>query len=178
MTVNHTNLFRIFIVLEGADTVFDASLRINSYDESSILYTGFNEPGVDSLHTFGAIQLLDGVVYLFETPAAGFTRMIYSNLASPTPTENSKRYRVALSTPVSRDTTEALDFNKSTTVDMKTGEYLVSVVFDVPVGDPVSVLDSMMTFSEGMREYIFITGDPSSPVIVRDTRAPLPVRSK
>ena len=158
---------RIFIVIEGADTVFDASLRINSYDESSILYTGFNEPGVDSLHTFGAIQLLDGVVYLFETPAAGFTRIIYSNLASPTPTENSKRYRVALSTDVSRDTTEALDFNKSTTVDMKTGEYLVSVVFDVPVGDPVSVLDSMMTFSEGMREYVFITGDPSSPVIVR-----------
>lgn len=169
---------RKFTIIDGADsTIFDALITINSYDELSLLFTGYYDPAVDTLHTFGPYQLTDGVVYLPETPAAGFTWMIYSNLATPTPTENSKIYRVALSTPVSRDTTETFDFNNSVTMNMKAGEYTVSVLYDVG-GNPVSVLDSTFTFSEGMREYVFITGDPSSPVIVRDTRAPLPVRQK
>jgi len=177
---------RKFKIIDGAgSTVFDKNLTINSYDELSILFTGFYAPGVDTLHSFGPYQLTDGAVYLPENPAAGFTRMIFSNVSPPTLVENSKIYGIILSTPTTRDTTEADDFmafNKGITVNMKAGEYTVSVVYDnldtVEEGDLVTVLDSTITFSEGMREYVFVTGDPSSPIIVRDTRAPLPVRPK
>jgi len=65
-------------------------------------------------------------------------------------------------------------------VNTEAGEYTVSVLYDtgdVQIGT-VSTIDTTITFGEGMREYLFVTGDPSSPIIVRNTRAPLPVRPK
>jgi len=79
---------RTFKIIDGAgSTVFDKILNVNSYDELSILFTGYYAPGVDTLHSFAQYQLTDGAVYLPENPAAGFTKVIFCNVSPPTTVE-------------------------------------------------------------------------------------------
>ncbi|GAB4291615.1 MAG: hypothetical protein Kow0098_11010 [Ignavibacteriaceae bacterium] len=178
---------RSFLVTNSAgDELFNGSVTAVSYEEMSIVFDGFSAPGVDTLNSFAAYPITDGLVYLDESPAAGETKVIVTNVAPDTDTSNVKRYTLNFINDAAGidSITGLIVFNETQTFNLPAGDYFVWVLEDT-TADPNAVIkqyDTLnsvtTTFGSTMREYFFIAGDPNVAEVIRLTEAPLPVRSK
>jgi hypothetical protein len=109
-----------------------------------------------------------------------------TNVAPNTATENQIKYSLAF-VSANFDTTvggNLYEYNKLRGLKIPAGDYRVWVLTDTTSNaasisrtyDTLGVSD--LTFGAGMKENLFITGDPSTPVIIRDQQTPLAVRPK
>ena len=128
------------------------------------------------------------MVYILEAPEPGNANVITSNFAPNTETENQVPYSIAFNS-ANYDTTvgvaDVFEYNKTIGVPLPAGDYTISLMFDRTV-DPAAIGRSYdtikvfnnITFTAGMKENLFITGDPLSPVLIKDQQTPLAVRPK
>ena len=178
---------RRFVLTSGTDTIYNSDINIASYEEISVLFDGVYAPSVDTLMSFASYPISDGVVYILEAPEPGFANVVVSNLSPDTETENKIKYSLAFNS-TNFDTTvggNVFEYNKSVGVSIPAGDYTISVMNDVtlipnpvaPDYDTIAVFNNI-TFTAGMKENLFITGDPLSPDLIKDPQTPLAVRPK
>lgn len=178
---------RHFALLDDAgDTLFTGDVTINSYEEMTIVFDGVNAPGIDTLHSFAPYSMTDGFVYLDETPDPGLVKILTTNVSPNTSTQNQIKYSIAL-VSTDYDTTQAsvYEYNTTLTLNAPAGNYTYWVMKDTTT-DPLPIehlYDTLAgpfnsTFSAGMRQYLFITGDPETPTVVENEIPSLPIRSK
>jgi hypothetical protein len=176
---------RLFTLLAGTDTIFKGNVNINSYEEMSIVFDGVYAPGVDTLMSFAPYPITDGFVYAPDAPSPGKVFVFTTNVAPNTATENQIKYSLAfVSSAVDTTRRNLFEYNQTHGFELLPGDYTVWVMKDItdnplaikPLYDTLAHFNE--TFSAGLRENLFITGNPKSPVILKDTQTPLPVRPK
>ena len=176
---------RKFVLVSGADTIFNDEVTITSYEEISLVFDGVYAPAVDTLMSFAQYPITDGYVYTYEAPSGNTANIVASNLAPNTATENQIKYSLAF-VSANYDTTirNLYEYNKSFGVNLPAGDYTVWVMEDI-TDNPLSIepiYDTLGTFtgnfSAGMKENLFIIGDPGSPVVIKNQQTPLAVRPK
>jgi len=176
---------RKFVLLAGADTIYKGDININSYEEMSIVFDGVYAPAVDTLMSFAPYSITDGYVYSPDAPNAGKALVITTNAAPNTSTENQIKYSLAfVSSNLDTTRRNLFEYNQTYGLELAPGDYSVWVMKDItdnPLA-PKPIYDTLAnfsgTFSAGLRENLFITGNPGSPVVLKDTQTPLPVRPK
>ena len=111
--------------------------------------------------------------------------VITTNVAPNTSTENQIKYSLAfVSTTVDTTRRNLFEYNQTYGLELPPGDYSIWVMLDItdnplaikPLYDTLAHFNE--TFSAGLRENLFITGNPGSPVVLKDTQTPLPVRPK
>jgi hypothetical protein len=173
--------------MNGAETIYDNDITITSYEEISVVFDCVYAPLVDTLMSFAPYPITDGYVYFFEAPDANNANIAASNLAPNTETQNQVNYSIAFNS-VGFDTTvggNRLEYNKSIGLKLPAGDYTVSVLNDVtlvpnpiePDYDTIAVIPNII-IAAGMKENLFITGEPRSPVLIKNQLTPLAVRPK
>lgn len=176
---------RVFVLLNGTDTIYNDKVTITSYEEISLIFGGVYAPSVDTLMSFAPYAISDGLVYLYEAPDGNNVNVMTSNLAPNTATENQIKYSLAF-VSANFDTTirNLYEYNTTRGLKVPAGDYTVWVMEDT-TDNPLSIeplFDTLSTFtgnfSAGMIENLFITGDPSTPVVIKNQQAPLAVRPK
>jgi len=176
---------RNFVLLAGTDTIYKGDVNINSYEEMSIVFDGVYAPAVDTLMSFAPYSITDGYVYAPDAPNAGKVLVITTNAAPNTSTENQIKYSIAfVSSTVDTVPRNLFEYNQTYGLELPPGDYSIWVMKDItdnPLA-PKPVYDTLAnfsgTFSAGLRENLFITGNPGSPIVLKDTQTPLPVRPK
>jgi hypothetical protein len=176
---------RQFVLLAGTDTIYKGGINIVSYEEMSIVFDGVYAPGVDTLMSFSPYSIGDGYVYAPEAPAGGYSRVITTNVAPNTSTENQIIYSLAfVSSTIDSTRRNLFKYNETYGLDLPPGDYTVWVMEDI-TDNPLAIkpeYDTLahfnQTFSAGLLENLFITGNPGSPVVIKETQTPLPVRAK
>lgn len=176
---------RQFVLLAGTDTIYKGSIAINSYEEMSIVFDGVYAPLIDTLMSFAPYSISDGYVYAPDAPASGFSRALITNVAPNTDKENQKKYSLSFVSPTLDSTRRNLfEYNQTFGIDLPAGDYTIWVMEDI-TDNPLAIkpeYDTLahftQTLSGGIRENLFIAGNPSSPVIVKNSQVPLPVRPK
>lgn len=176
---------RLFTLLAGTDTIYKGSININSYEEMSIVFDGVYAPAVDTLMSFAPYSITDGYVYAPDAPKAGKALVYTTNAAPNTSTENQIKYSLAfVSSTVDTTRRNLFEYNQTYGLELPPGDYTVWVMKDT-TSNPLAIkpaYDTLAnfneTFSAGLRENLFITGNPGSPVVLKDTQTPLPVRPK
>ena len=175
---------RHFVLTNGADTLYKGDININSYEEMSIVFSGVYAPAVDTLMSFAPYSITEGVVYLYEAPSAGNANILATNVAPNTDTENQINYSLSFVSATFDTTLRNLyDYNTSAGLQAPAGDYTVWVLKDISpplaIQPEYDTLASFVgTFAAGMKENLFITGDPSSPIVVKNQHTPLAVRPK
>lgn len=176
---------RQFVLISGTDTIYNNEVTIVSYEEISLVFDGVYAPSVDTLMSFAPYGISDGYVYFYEAPVGDSANVITSNFSPNTSTENTIKYSLAF-VSANYDTTirNLYEYNKSFGLKIPSGDYTVWVMEDT-TDNPLSIeplFDTLGTFtgnfSAGMKENLFITGDPRSPVVLKNQQTPLAVRPK
>lgn len=176
---------RKFVLISGTDTIYNDEITITSYEEISLVFDGVYAPSVDTLMSFAPYPITDGLVYLYEAPDGDNVNVMTSNVAPNTATENQIKYSLAF-VSANFDTTlrSLFEYNKLVGLKIPSGDYTVWVLEDT-TDNPLSIeplFDTLGTFtgnfSAGMKENLFITGDPSAPVVIKNQQTPLAVRPK
>lgn len=184
---------RRFVLLSGVDTVYKGDIAINSYEEMSVIFDGVYAPAIDTLMSFAPYSLSDGYVYTPDAPKAGNVFIFTTNVAPNTDSVNQLKYSLSfVSTAINPNTGKSLvdttqrnlyDYNNTYGIELPGGEYKVAVMEDksealavTPNFDTLATF--MASFGTGLRENIFLTGEPNKPVAVKDSQTPLPVRPK
>jgi hypothetical protein len=176
---------RRFVLIAGTDTIYKGDVSINSYEEMSIVFDGVYAPAVDTLMSFAPYSISDGFVYAPDAPSAGNAFVYTTNVAPNTDTENQIKYSLSIvSTTLDTTKRNLYEYNQTYGVEIPAGDYTVWVMEDV-TDNPLAITPDydtlanfQTTFGAGLRENLFITGDPKSPLIVQDNQTPLPVRPK
>lgn len=176
---------RRFVLTSGSDTIFAKSITINSYEEISVIFDGVYAPGVDTLMSFAPYSLTDGVVYLLESPIPGKVKIVTSNLAPNTETENQIKYSLSfISTTFDTTIRNLYEYNKSFGLNAPAGDYTIWVLQDTTTNllatkrQYDTLANFAGTFVAGMRENLFIIGEPKSPMVLKEQQIPLAVRPK
>jgi len=176
---------RKFVLLAGADTIYKGDISINSYEEMSIVFDGVYAPSVDTLMSFAPYSITDGYVYAPDAPNAGKVLVITTNAAPNTATQNQINYSLAfVSSTLDTTRRNLFEYNQTYGLELPPGDYSIWVMLDItdnplairPIYDTLAHFNE--TFSAGLRENVFITGNPGSPGILKDSQTPLPVRPK
>jgi hypothetical protein len=177
---------RRFVLISGTDTIYNNDVTITSYEEISLVFDGVYAPSVDTLMSFAPYPITDGYVYFYEAPDGDSANVSTSNLAPNTSTENQIKYSLAF-VSANFDTTvggNIYEYNTTRGLAIPAGDYTVWVLTDTTSNaasisrtyDTLSVSD--LTFTAGMKENLFITGNPNTPVVIKNQLTPLAVRPK
>ncbi len=177
---------RRFVLIDAnGDTLYNKDITIGSYEETSVIFDGVYAPTVDTLMSFAPFFIYDGFVYSLEAPSGGDASIVTANVAPNTDTENQIVYSMAyMSADTSITERNICGYNTYFSLDLPAGAYTVYVIQDTTTDDPplVPEYDTLgvfnTTFSAGMIEKLYITGDPKSPVIIQNQETPLAVRPK
>jgi|WetSurMetagenome_2_1015567.scaffolds.fasta_scaffold08032_3 hypothetical protein len=179
---------RRFVLTNGADTIYNNDINVASYAEISVVFDGVYAPGVDTLMSFAAYPIIDGVVYISEAPKPGKANVLVSNFAPNTDSKNQIKYSLAFMS-TNFDTTIGrglFEYNKTVGLELPQGDYTIHLLFD-KTSDPSPVARSYdtlkifnpLTITAGLKENIFITGIPdSTEELVQNSQTPLAVRPK
>lgn len=176
---------RRFVLISGTDTIYNNNVTITSYEEISLVFDGVYAPSVDTLMSFAPYPITDGYVYLYEAPDGDSANVMTSNLAPNTSAENQIKYSLAfISASIDTTIRNLYEYNTTFGIRLPAGDYTVFVMKDT-TDNPLSIeplYDTLGTFtgnfSAGMKENLFITGDPSVPVVIKNQQTPLAVRPK
>ena len=175
---------RKFVLIAGTDTIYKGDININSYEEMSIVFDGVYAPAIDTLMSFAPYSITDGYVYAPDAPNPGKVIVMATNAAPNTDKENQIQYSLAfVSSSLDTARRNLFEYNETHGTELPPGDYTIWVLFDKtpplairPEYDTLANFNE--TFSAGLRENLFIIGNPGSPVVVKDSQTPLPVRTK
>lgn len=178
---------KFVLVTNGTDTIYNDNITITSYEELSVVFGGVYAPTVDTLMSFAPYVITDGIVYISEAPATGKANVITTNLAPNNDLQNQIKYSLAF-VSAGYDTTiggNVFEYNKTVGVPLPAGDYSIWVLNDVtavpnpiaPEYDTIAVFQNVI-IDNGMKENLFLIGNPETPELIKDQQLPLPVRPK
>lgn len=179
---------RFVLIRSGiADTIYNDNITVPSFAELSVVFDGVYEPQTDTLMSFAPYPIEDGVVYVLEAPLPGTANVLVTNFSPNTATQNQIPYSLAFNSANFDTTIFANPFVYNTTVGMQIieGNYTAYLLFDKTVDpnatgrsyDTLKVFNNVI-FTAGMKENLFIVGNPNSPDFIKDSQNPLAVRPK
>jgi hypothetical protein len=186
---------RMFIVTnDGGDTLFNSKVTATSYEEITLLFTGYSAPGPtpeDKFNnTFVDFPYSEGIVYILNGPDNADTAWVhYIDVIADTPTDTSRSFLArcidmddAEADPVDAD--DELGFNTVQSVALTPGNKKFLFLFQTNESDVNPTYDTLgnfnMNLEGGVRHYLFLTGttEVEGIVPVHKVQVPLPVRSK
>lgn len=174
---------------DAGDTLYSGSITMSSYEEITLMFSGYSAPGDEFNNTFAEYSYSEGIVYIENGPDSPDTCWIhYINTISDTPNDTSESFIVRCVNLDDEDADEIdapdlLAFNTVQSIETVAGNkkilFLDEVVSGVePVYDTLGVYD--VNLEGGVRHYLFLSGksDIDGIDVTHDVQVPLPVRSK
>jgi len=172
---------RYFAVVDPAigDTVYRKWIEVQSFEEQTFWYSGFVHPDIDTSSADFFLHS-DAFTYLDKDPAPNHLNVYFLHASGDTPADSVRALNVdaiydSAGETVTRTIVEDLLFGEISGETLLENDYR----FIVRRADNDQLLTEYSgTFSEGMWTWMYITGAPSTPEIVREDKNPLPARPK
>ncbi len=165
------------------DTVFTKWIEVQSFEEQTFWYAGYFSPSIDTSSANFFLHS-DALTYISKDPPQDSLNVYFLHASGDTPTDSARALYVVATydsisgsdtTQVNRTIVNDLLFGEISGVRLLENEYK----FDIRRVDNLQLLATYIgSFTEGMWTWLYITGDPNTPVIVREDKEPLPARPK
>jgi hypothetical protein len=176
---------RYFALVNPAngDTIYRKWIQVQSFEEQTYWYAGFWNQSIDTSSADFFLHS-DAFTYLEKDPPEGHLNAYFLHAAGTTPDSAAIAYNVEAAydsisgsdtTRVVRTLVEDLLFGEIGGAQLPEYEYKINIR---RAEDDVLVSDYIGTFSAGNWSWIYITGDPGAPVVVREDKEPTPARPK
>ena len=179
----------VVVTNDNGDTLYNSRVTMSSYEEITLLFTGYSAPGDDFNNTFADYSYSEGVVYIQNGPDADTSAWVHMfDVISDTPTDISRTFTAKAISNLEEDDPDdpgvELSFNTVQSVEVPAGD--TKFVFLIEIGDRQAnkVYDTLGVYDAnlegGVRHYLFLTGitDTMGVTAVRKVQVPLPDRSK
>lgn len=184
---------RDFVVTNNnGDTLYSSRIAVTSYEEITLLFTGYSAPGDEFNNTFSDFSYSEGVVYIQNGPDADTSSWVHMfDVISDTPNDTSRAFTAKSLSLAAMDEDDPddpgveLSFNTVQSVELPAGDsrfiFLIQTNEGITVNrqyDTLGVYDANL--EGGVRHYLFLTGktDTNSVVPIRKVQVPLPDRNK
>ena len=176
---------RYFAIVNPAngDTVYRKWIEVQSFEEQTFWYSGFWTQSIDTSSADFFLHS-DAFTYLSKDPPPDTLNVYFLHAAGDTPTDSVRILTVEAvydsvsegdTTRVVRTLESNLLFGEISGEALEEREYL----FNIRRTDTNEILTTYEgQFTSGMWSWLYITGSPSAPVIVREDKQPLPARPK
>jgi hypothetical protein len=172
---------RYFAVLNptNGDTVYRKWIEVQSFEEQTFWYSGFWNQSIDTSSADFFLHS-DAFTYLEKDPAPNHLNLYFLHAAGTNPDTAAVSYYVeaiydSAGGSQTRTIVEDLLFGEISGESLLENDYRFIVR---RTEDDVLMAEFSGTFSAGMWSWMYITGDPSAPVVVREDKDPLPARPK
>ncbi len=168
---------------QTGDTIFEKSIEAVSYNILSWYFTGYYHQNIDST-SFAGIYLSDGITYLGQgsTINEDSLSMVFFHASGPTDVDSVKNIGVfmefLLKDSTVADTSTLIGtfaFGEDSRSVLRQGDYTLYFI-DTANDDTLATYHDQ--FNDRLRNFIYITGEPKNPVIVKELMQYLAARPK
>ena len=168
---------------QTSDTIFNKSVEAISYNILTWFFSGYYHPNIDST-TFAGIYLTDGSTYLGQgsTINEDSLSMVFIHASGPTDVDSVKNIGV-FSEFLLKDSTVAdtstligtFAFGEDSRTPLRQGDYTLYFI-DTANDDTLATYQDQLY--DRMTNFIYITGEPKNPVIIKESKQYLIARPK
>ena len=168
---------------QTGDTIFNKAIEATSYNFLTWFFTGYYHPNIDST-TFTGVYVSDGFTYLGQGVAVNedSLSMIFLHASGPTAVDSVKNIGVfaefLLLDSTATDTStlvEEILFGEEFRASLRQGDYTLYFI-DTANDDTLATYQDQ--FNDRMMNFIYITGEPKNPVIIKESKQYLIARPK
>lgn len=175
---------RHFLIKNPAgDTLYNDKINVGSFEELSLFFTGYAEPGNDLLNSFGPATYSNGMVYLYEG-MGNDTTVIRSGIFTPyTPLDTAiyLKFGIQITDTTTKNIVQdtSLSFNSfggAALTGNKT--YKVGIAGITGLEVKTNLTDTLFTLESGYEYFVYAVGRSNKPYFIIEKVTPLPIRSK
>lgn len=168
----------------NGDTLLDKTLEATAYNYLSWYFSGYFHPSIDT-STFAFFSQFDGLTYLDQATSVGADSfsMVFLHLSGPTDIDSTKNVKIfteflAKDSSVTDTSTlsDEIAFGEIGNSVLRQGDYTLHFISTLDESDTLITFQDQ--FNERLKYFIYLTGEPKNPVIVKESKQYLIARPK